>query len=88
MPENEIVDTEDPIPSVAVQQAVLPPQSIEESEEEIKRYKYQHGDLFKSSTDCEYFAMLPLPNDIKEKMLFDARQKRNEYLASLKLAIK
>lgn len=51
---------DDFVESVAVQQAELPPSTIEEAEREIDKTSKKFGEYFINKEQSELFAMLPL----------------------------
>lgn len=49
--------------------AKLAPQSLKEYEDYVQKVNIKYGHRFRSSEECEYFAMLPLTAKQQEEVL-------------------
>ncbi len=59
----------DAVYSAAVCEAVVPPETEEEYNAQLKRDTVLYGALFKRATDMEYFSMLPLQPAQKKQLV-------------------
>ena len=66
---NQAEQETDEIHSEAVCRAVLPPETQEEYEFQLKKDGNRYGHLFKTQEDLEYFSMLPLQPEVKRQVL-------------------